>query len=86
MNVDTLAGEGTNLKGRFKESLGEATGDPALRQDGISDQLSGNVRKGFGALRDFARDQPLAAVAAGVIGIALLGTLRGKQGGARGTR
>lgn len=86
MNVDTLAGEGTNLKGRFKESLGEATGDPALRQDGVSDQLSGNVRKGFGALRDFARDQPLAAVAAGVIGIALLGTLRGKQSGARRTR
>ena len=86
MNVDTLAGEGTNLKGRFKESLGEATGDRSLRQDGVSDQLSGNVRKGFGALRDFARDQPLAAAAAGVIGIALLGTLRGKQFGARGKR
>jgi uncharacterized protein YjbJ (UPF0337 family) len=81
MNIDTLAGEGTDIKGRFKESLGDATGDSALQQDGIADQLSGNVRKGIGALRDFARNQPLTAAAvAGVLGYAMLGSLRGQRG------
>jgi uncharacterized protein YjbJ (UPF0337 family) len=77
MNVDTLAGEGTNLKGRFKESLGDATGDTALQQDGVADQISGNIRKAIGDLRDFARDQPvLTAAAAVVIAIALFGGTR----------
>jgi uncharacterized protein YjbJ (UPF0337 family) len=80
MNIDTLAGEGTNLKGQFKESLGDATRDPLLQRDGMADQLSGNVRKGFGALRDFTRDQPVvAAVAAGAVALALFGGLRGKR-------
>ncbi len=82
MNIDTLAGEGTDLKGKFKESLGNAAGDPALQQDGIADQLSGKARKGVGALRDFARDQPLVAlVVAGVVGYALLQGLRRSQAG-----
>jgi uncharacterized protein YjbJ (UPF0337 family) len=72
VNIDTLAGEGTEVKGRFKETLGTATADPALRQDGLADQLSGRTRQGFGALRDFARTQPLMAAAAiGVLGLAL---------------
>jgi uncharacterized protein YjbJ (UPF0337 family) len=79
MNIDTLAGEGTNLKGHLKESLGDATGDPLLQRDGIADQLSGNIRKGFGALRDFSRDQPLlTAVGAGAVVLALFGNLRGR--------
>ena len=79
MNIDTLAGEGTNMKGKFKQGLGDATGDPALRQDGMADQLSGNVRKGVGAVRDFARQQPVAtAAAAGLFGLALLRSLRGR--------
>jgi uncharacterized protein YjbJ (UPF0337 family) len=80
MNIDTLAGEGTDLKGRFKTSLGDATGDAALQRDGASDQLSGNVRKGVGALRDLARRQPIAtAAAAGLFGIALLKSFRGRR-------
>jgi uncharacterized protein YjbJ (UPF0337 family) len=77
MNIDTIAGEGTNLKGRFKETLGDATNDPALRQDGMADQISGTARKAIGDLRDFAERQPLVAAAAAVlIGFALLGGLR----------
>lgn len=80
MNIDTLAGEGTDLKGQFKEGLGEATGDPLLQRDGAADQISGNVRKGVGALRDFARDQPVAAAAiAAVLGFALFGGLRARR-------
>ena len=79
MNIDTLAGEGTQMKGRFKSGLGDATGDPGLQQDGAMDQLSGGLRKGVGAVRDFARRQPLAtAAAAALFGFGLLKTLRSK--------
>jgi len=82
MNIDTLAGEGTEAKGRLKESLGAATADPALQQDGIADQIFGRARQGFGALRDFARNQPVAAAAiASAIGFALF---RGLPGNRRG--
>jgi uncharacterized protein YjbJ (UPF0337 family) len=87
MNIDTLAGEGTDMKGRFKESLGNASGDRRLQQDGVADQVSGNVRKGVGALRDFARERPFAAAAAaGVFGMAILGSLRGRSSGDRRSR
>lgn len=76
MNIDTLAGEGTNLKGRVKESLGDALDDPELRSEGVADQLSGSLRKVVGAVRDFVRDQPVAASVAVVVGIALLGGVR----------
>jgi len=80
MNIDTLAGEGTDMKGRLKSSLGDATGDQGLQQDGVVDQLSGQARKSFGAVRDFASRQPLAAAAiAGVAGLALFGGLKGRQ-------
>jgi uncharacterized protein YjbJ (UPF0337 family) len=80
MNIDTLAGEGTNLKGRFKESFGEAIGDRELQSEGAADQMSGNARKLIGSLRDFVRDQPvIAAGLALVIGLALTGGLRGRQ-------
>jgi uncharacterized protein YjbJ (UPF0337 family) len=80
MNIDTIAGEGTNLKGRFKESLGRATGDTELQSDGAADQLSGSVRKAFGGLRDFARDQPLVAAAVALaVGVALAGGLRANR-------
>lgn len=79
MNIDTLAGEGTQMKGDLKTSLGQATGDQKLQQDGAVDQLSGGVRKGVGAVRDFARQQPIAtAAAAALFGFGLLKTLRGK--------
>lgn len=82
MNIDTLAGEATNMKGKFKEGLGDASGDRDLQRDGVADQLSGNVRKGFGALRDFARDQPLLAAAiAGLVGFALLKSSTANQAG-----
>lgn len=81
MNIDTLAGEGTSIKGRFKESLGDAAGDPALQQDGIADQVSGEIRKGFGSLRDFVRNKPFAALVAGVVGVALISRLGGRPTG-----
>jgi uncharacterized protein YjbJ (UPF0337 family) len=87
MNIDTLAGEGTQTKGDLKQGLGDALGDNRLRQDGATDQLSGSVRKGFGQVRDFARKNPAATyTAAGIFGLALLNTLRGKGGSVRRTK
>lgn len=80
MNIDTIAGEGTTAKGRIKESIGNATGDPALAQDGVADQLSGNIRQTFGAIRDFARSQPLLTAAiAGLIGASLFARSRSRR-------
>lgn len=80
MNIDTIAGDGTLAKGRIKQSLGEATGDAALQQEGIADQLSGNVRRAFGAARDFARSEPLlVAFIAGLIGASLFARTRLRQ-------
>jgi uncharacterized protein YjbJ (UPF0337 family) len=84
MNIDSVVGEGTEMKGKFNEALGDATGDRELQRDGAADQLSGQLRQGIGALRDFVRDQPIAAAAiAGVIGFALL---QGSRGTSRGGR
>lgn len=80
MNIDTIAGEGTTAKGRIKESLGTATGDPVLQNEGLADQLSGHVRGAFGAVRDFAREQPLltAAIAA-ILGSSLFATAKRRR-------
>lgn len=79
MNIDTIAGEGTRTKGDFKKGLGDVTGDAKLQQDGATDQLSGELRKGFGQVRDFVNNNKAASyTAAGIFGLALLNTLRSK--------
>ena len=87
MNIDTLVGEGTQTKGDLKQGFGEVTGDSKLQQDGAVDQLSGSLRKGLGQVRDFAKKNPAATyTAAGIFGLALLNTLRGKGGSGRSAR
>jgi len=51
MNKDELNGKIDRLKGNIKESVGEATDDQDLRDEGIADQASGNVQEGFGKAR-----------------------------------
>ena len=80
MNIDTIAGEGTRTKGDFKRGLGDVTGDAKLQQDGTSDQLSGELRKGLGQVRDFVNNNKAASyTAAGIFGLALLNSLRTKR-------
>lgn len=95
MNSDSLAGEGKDLGGKVKETAGDVTGDTSLEGEGMVDQVSGKLQKALGGARDavndgagpladrvrgFARDRPWAAAAvAGVLGVALLNTLRGKK-------
>ena len=80
MNSDTLEGQGRNVGGQIKQAVGNATGDGALQDRGVADQVSGTVQNGYGKVRDFAKARPFAfAAVAGVIGVALLNTLRGKK-------
>lgn len=94
MNSDTLSGSTTDFGGKIKETVGSAIGDERLRSEGAADQLSGTVQKTIGEARDavedgirplidyvrqFTHERPFTAAAvAGVLGIALVNTLRGK--------
>lgn len=51
MNRDELDGKMDRLKGNIKETVGDATNDEKLRDEGIADQASGNVQEGFGKAR-----------------------------------
>lgn len=51
MNRDELNGKVDRMKGNIKESVGEATNDDQLRDEGIADQAAGNVQEGFGKAR-----------------------------------
>jgi uncharacterized protein YjbJ (UPF0337 family) len=51
MNQDELNGKVDRLKGNIKESVGNATNDESLRDEGIADQAAGNVEEGFGKAR-----------------------------------
>lgn len=95
MNDDQIGGEGRDITGKVKETAGNLTGNSALQGEGLTDQLSGKAQKAYGAATDalsggvgplvdqakgFARKRPFAAAALfGVIGIAVLNTLRGKR-------
>lgn len=93
MNSTTLEGQGQNLTGNVKETIGKATGDDELQGKGTADQIAGNAKQVIGAAKDavanpgplvdkakaFARERPWATAAlVGTLGIALINTLRGK--------
>lgn len=93
MNTTTLEGQGQSLTGSAKEGLGKVTGDESMQGSGIADQVTGNAKQIAGAARDvianpapviekargFAKQRPFATAAlVGVVGIALLNTLRGR--------
>ncbi len=94
MNMDTLAGSANDLGGKLKEGVGQALGDKTLQSEGKADQLDGNLQKGFGDAKDtveqtvrpaidyarqFIRERPFAAATlGGVLGIAIINSLRGK--------
>ena len=93
MNQDTATGTANDIAGRVKETAGSATGDRSLQAGGIVDQVKGAIQKTIGGgdgtgtnatvdkAREFAKARPWAtAAAAGVIGLAILNTLRGRGG------
>ena len=93
MNTTTIKGQGENLGGSVKETVGKVTGDKSLETQGIADQITGSAKQIAGAAKDvianpgstvekakgFAQARPYATAAAvGVIGLAIFNTLRGK--------
>lgn len=93
MNNTALEGQGQSLAGTAKEGLGNVTGDRSLQGSGIADQLTGNAKQFAGAAKEaignpapmidkakgFAKERPFATAAlVGVVGMALLNTLRGR--------
>lgn len=94
MNNDTLSGEGRDLVGKVKETAGDVTGNASLQAEGLGDQLAGKAQKTMGAVKDavansgpmvdqaksFVKARPFAfAALAGVVGMAVLNSLRGKR-------
>ena len=51
MNKNELNGKVDRLKGNIKETVGNATDDESMRDEGIADQAAGNVEEGFGKAR-----------------------------------
>ena len=93
MNATTLNGDAQDLGGNVKETVGKVTGDRSLQNEGIADQLAGTDRQIAGAAKDafsnpgpvvekakgFAQARPYATAAlVGVVGLAVLNSLRGK--------
>lgn len=50
---DRAKGEGTELKGKAKEAVGRATGDPGLRARGEADQAKGKAQGLLGRLKTY---------------------------------
>jgi uncharacterized protein YjbJ (UPF0337 family) len=48
MNKDELKGKGKEIKGDIKQRVGRATGDQRLHDEGVADELEGNVQDKFG--------------------------------------
>ena len=87
MNTTTATGQGKNLGGSVKETVGKVTGDKSLETQGIADQITGSAKQIAGAAKDvianpgptvekakgFAQARPYATAAAvGVIGASLM--------------
>jgi uncharacterized protein YjbJ (UPF0337 family) len=47
-NKDEVHGKTDQVKGKIKESVGNATDDEQLRDEGVADEAAGNVEEAFG--------------------------------------
>lgn len=47
-NKDEVQGKVDRAKGNVKESIGNATNDERLRDEGVADKAAGNVEETFG--------------------------------------
>jgi uncharacterized protein YjbJ (UPF0337 family) len=47
-NKDEVRGKADQVKGKIKESVGNATDDEQMRNEGAADNVAGNVEETFG--------------------------------------
>ena len=50
-NKDEIAGKVSQIKGKVKQAVGNATDDPQLHDEGVADEAGGEVREGFGTVK-----------------------------------
>ena len=55
MNDHTVSGKFDQVKGKIKQSVGEAVGDEKMANSGAADQVKGAAKEGFGHVKDAAR-------------------------------
>ena len=50
-NKDEVAGKVEQFKGKVKQAVGNATGNPDLHDEGVADEAGGEVREGVGTVK-----------------------------------
>ena len=55
MSTETVTGKFDELKGKVKQSIGEATGNDSLANSGAADQVKGHVKEAWGNTKDAAQ-------------------------------
>ena len=55
MSTETITGKFDQLKGKIKQSVGEATGNDELANSGVADQVKGHVKEAWGNTKDAAQ-------------------------------
>jgi uncharacterized protein YjbJ (UPF0337 family) len=51
MNKDELDGKSESVKGKIKQGVGDITGDEQMHDEGVADEMKGDVQEGFGKAR-----------------------------------
>lgn len=54
MSTENLTGKFDQLKGKIKQTVGEATNNDRLANSGVADQVKGNVKEAWGNTKDAA--------------------------------
>lgn len=52
MNKDQVQGQFDQMKGKVKQRIGKATGDDVLHDEGVADEVVGNVQEGVGKAKE----------------------------------
>ena len=55
MNKEHVKGAADKAKGAVKETVGKATGNERLREEGMTDKVKGDLRKAAGEVKDAAK-------------------------------
>ena len=52
MDKDRVAGAAKEIKGSFKKTIGNVTGDAKLQSEGEAEKIEGKVQNAFGGFKD----------------------------------
>jgi uncharacterized protein YjbJ (UPF0337 family) len=56
MNKDTIEGTTKEIGGKIREKVDHAVGDKKGEAQGIKDQVTGNIQKNYGKLKDTVKE------------------------------